>query len=191
KPALLSVKADLSGMRDNWGGSWGEGLDYDYDWYNSSGLSGSANTTMFGGAVAVGHRFAPWLRCEGEGILTTGSESVMTLTGQVYVDFPLRGTSLKPYVNVGAGNAWYKNDKPDVDANALCWSLGTGCAYALTERLSLDVSYRYFRMGDMELSLGSSRESETETSYSWSESSYSGTVKLSSHVLLAGLRYTF
>jgi|GEM_PF-345625 len=102
------------------------------------------------------------------------------------------GTALTPYIGGGIGWGFvnYKNtramlegvtydsftDKKDVTNFA--WSVGAGVSYALSERLALDIGYRYVDAGDMKVSASGGEP-------------LSGTSAIASHDVMVGIRYEF
>ena len=73
----------------------------------------------------------------------------------VYYDF-FPYTWFTPFVNAGIG---YTNNKltirntsvdvtHNIKANSFTWSLGAGISAKITNRLNMDLGYRYYDMGD-------------------------------------------
>ncbi len=91
----------------------------------------------------------------------SGKLSSHSLMANIYYDIPL-GRSITPYVGAGLGvvyhnlsdllwvdaasNAWTIAGKEEVN---LAWSLMAGAAYQVTDRITLDVGYRYIDMGSV------------------------------------------
>ena len=102
---------------------------------------------------------------------------------------------LRPYVTAGIGYARNKLGTVELNLPAtavrlpiggatkgnLAWSAGLGVGYAMTNRLTLDVGYRYIDLGDIEAS------SQT---LPFNFGPYSGaTGKLRAHEITVGLRF--
>ena len=116
---------------------------------------------------------------------STGTASTTALLANLFHDFET-GTPLTPYVGGGIGYAWSSLDNYGVRAapNALddedagfAWQLGAGLGYAVTERATVSLDYRYF----------STSADATSNVFSAVESE----VDLDSHTVMLGLRYRF
>ncbi len=78
---------------------------------------------------------ADWAGLDGDGHLTT-------VLGNLYFDIPLDG-ALTPYLGAGAGYGWASgNDE------GFAFALMAGVDFALTDRLSADLGYRYRQVLD-------------------------------------------
>ena len=96
----------------------------------------------------------------------------------VYYDF-FPYTWFTPFVNAGVGYSsnklTIKNNSVDttlnVKANSFTWSLGAGISAKITNRLNMDVGYRYYDMGDGELNI------------------YNGKTETTDHEVYMGFRY--
>ncbi len=82
---------------------------------------------------------------------------IQALMVNAYYDFDT-GTKLKPYVSAGLGyshikekasvsNQYAKETAKD-SKDSLAWSLGIGASYALSEKTTLELGYRYTDYGD-------------------------------------------
>ena len=115
--------------------------DLTADWMFGSSFRGSTNGFCTGGTVA----------CTST---DTSSYSAMLLLANAYVDI---GTwhGVTPYVGAGIGGAWVKWDtlhNSDLDGDfyhqggkgwRFAYALMAGASYCLTDRVKLDVGYRY------------------------------------------------
>jgi outer membrane protein OmpA-like peptidoglycan-associated protein/outer membrane protein W len=117
-------------------------LDFDNNWMASGG---------------VGYAFSNGFRLEGELAYRNNdfedSDTEVTAKSamlNLYYDFN-RGGRLEPYVGVGVG---YANVDPDIafheDDSGFAYQALAGVAIGLTERLDLDIGYRYFRVDDLD-----------------------------------------
>ena len=94
----------------------------------------------------------------------------------VYYDF-FPDFWFTPFVNAGAGYTRHRLDfnnktidqRYSAKDNNFTWSLGAGVSAKLTNRLNLDVGYRYYDMGDL--------------------SELNGKTDVTDHEIYAGLRY--
>jgi opacity protein-like surface antigen len=103
------------------------------------------------------------------------------------------GTAFTPYIGIGAGIANIKSKAahdygdpggPTVVSgsertNNFAWNTSLGGTYAFNKNLSFDVSYRYTDFGNLDGILTSP------------VAAYKSKAKLSSHEVLAGIRYSF
>ena len=111
----------------------------------------------------------------------TGDTTSLSVLVNGYYDFDTGGP-YKPFVSAGLGYAKFDiNDfnfvgsgLPSVndDDTVFAYQLGGGVGYALNERVSIDIKYRYFGTTDPEF------DTTTTTEYS-------------SHNFLAGVRSSF
>lgn len=137
---------------------------------------------------AVGYRYEHW-RAELEYIWRKKNEKNVTEFSKVnfksqsymfvvYYDF-FPYTWFTPFVNAGIGYSnnklTIKNNSVDttlnVKANSFTWSLGAGISAKITNRLNMDVGYRYYDMGDGELNI------------------YNGKTETTDHEVYMGFRY--
>lgn len=114
------------------------------------------------------------------------SQSLM-LNG--YYDFK-NGSKYTPYVSAGIGATHVKNKQTAVHANETAsdsdndftWSAGVGVAYAVSQNVALDLSYKYIDAGKYEFNYPTRGNS----------GNYDRTnVKLSSNEYSLGIRYQF
>ncbi|MBN2428386.1 MAG: porin family protein [Deltaproteobacteria bacterium] len=134
---------------------------------------------VFGAGVGLGYYLTKNLRAEieyfyrdtfeynkrptNDGIANANQElKTQTLMAQVFYDIPNR-TPLTPSVFAGAGIAYHETD---ADAQLLiapfftyqgsnsetefAWNIGLGAGYALTDRMAIDLMYRYISLGEVE-----------------------------------------
>ncbi|MBR5154761.1 MAG: porin family protein [Alphaproteobacteria bacterium] len=114
---------------------------------------------------AIGYRHEHW-RAELEYVWRKKNEKKLTEFSKagfksqsymfvVYYDF-FPYTWFTPFVNAGIG---YTNNKltirntsvdntDNIKANSFTWSLGAGISAKITNRLNMDLGYRYYDMGD-------------------------------------------
>ncbi len=137
---------------------------------------------------AIGYRHEHW-RAELEYIWRKKNEKNVTEFSRVnfksqsymfvvYYDF-FPYTWFTPFVNAGVGYSsnklTIKNNSVDttlnVKANSFTWSLGAGISAKITNRLNMDVGYRYYDMGDGELNI------------------YNGKTETTDHEVYMGFRY--
>lgn len=138
-------------------------------------VAGDERQRFVTGAVGFGYAYGNGWRTEGEYTLrrsdtyTSGSSSFATsfnnhdvssqrLMLNVYRDLALaQGWTL--YGSAGAGLArltsggWQGNESRRYDSATrigLAWSLGAGVSYAASQRMTLDLGYRYVDMGSTE-----------------------------------------
>ncbi len=142
-------------------------------------LSDSKSNGRLGGAIAVGYNFMPNfsqpLRAEleygiygrnsmtshNDDLTVTSKFGVQTLLVNGYWDFA-RFTSFVPYVGVGAGLA-IMHDKTSVAYKTLrgmnsendavfAAQVGLGCSWEMTDRIALDLGYRYLMIANTQTS---------------------------------------
>lgn len=146
-------------------------------------------------AAAVGYDFGD-MRLEGElsylssdvdSILDVPTEDIgiddyeMSLTSLMangYYDIDLNAAGISPYLMGGIGitiadaKLEYDNITYEGDETYFAFQLGTGVGIAVSDKLDLDLGYRYFRPTGIEVE-----------EYNWEAS-------ISVHKFMAGLRYT-
>ena len=142
-------------------------------------VTGISKTSGTGGSVAAGYRINPYFRGEAEiayAVSADNQDQLPMIMGQFYGDYPIEDTPLMPYIGVGFGGSWYKDEDFSDYLNTGCYSISLGCAFAVTERLSFDVSYRYLQTGTFK---GKMRDG---TSLNF---------KLRANAFVAGVQYNF
>ncbi|MDR1361550.1 MAG: outer membrane beta-barrel protein [Rickettsiales bacterium] len=105
-------------------------------------------------------------------------------------------SAFTPYIGAGialahiAGNTEYKSltapgagTAGDIKSDNFGWNVGAGVAYAITEALSADLSYRYSNLGSV--------KDELKGYGAFAGNNYDMEAKLSSHEVLLGVRYAF
>ena len=128
---------------------------YEYKW--------DVDDNVFGGSIALGV-FTPLengaFRTEVEytknaeaektnfSIIKAKAETQAVLAN-LYYDINT-GSKLTPYIGAGIGGAKVKFSVEDEseDKTTFAWQIGAGIAYALTDKLSLDMGYRFIHYGD-------------------------------------------
>ena len=118
------------------------------------------------------------------GLPLSGDVTATSLFLNFYYDF-VNSSKFTPYLTAGVGRTWLKvddfsitipgvgtfNDSGSYSDNVFAYQVGAGIGYAVTDSITLDLSYRYF---------------ETQ------KADFDGTeAKLSSHNLLIGGRFGF
>ena len=126
--------------------------------YGSASATGRENFT--GLTAAIGYRVSQQFRCEGEfGYVSKNNVDITTLMGQFYMDFPIANSPVQPYVNVGFGGVWYEEPFTKVyldgPLSGACLNMGAGCAFKVSERLSIDIAYRYFQTSKLKFDVES------------------------------------
>ena len=94
------------------------------------------------------------------------SQSLMLM---VYYDF-LPYTWFTPFVNAGVGYTWNKLNigiplvgaNYRVKGNNFTWALGAGISAKITNRLNMDIGYRYLNMGDLDTLNGKTETTDQE-----------------------------
>jgi outer membrane protein OmpA-like peptidoglycan-associated protein len=166
--ALMSTAAGAAHATEGWYGraDVGYSIDGQLDVDQSSEDIGLDNDWME--SIGVGYAFSHGFRVEGEfshrfNDVETNTE---VLDGDVrawaamfnlYYDFN-RGGRLEPYVGLGVGAARLNasavfnagNDEFDDDDTVAAYQAMAGVAIGLTDRLDLDIGYRYFYAPDAE-----------------------------------------
>lgn len=124
------------------------------------------------------------------------SVSLQTLMFNAWIDIPT-GTAFTPYLGGGAGFGFvnYKTRLGSVDTQGVeessyesgssnetnfAWSLGGGVAYDITTNWTVDLGYRYIDAGKASVSY-------RDEDGTWGKSK----VKVQSHDIMLGVRYTF
>jgi len=164
---------------------------------------GGYSDSLFGGAIAIGYDFKPRfevpVRLEFEySILSSFEDSealspTINVTGKfdtqvffinTYYDFH-NTSKFTPYIGVGIGMSLVDTK---IDANGInifpsntetnfAWNIGTGISYAFTDKMSVDLAYRYVQLGD----------GETKTI----AQSFIKADSIDAHQIMLGFRYTF
>ncbi len=136
------------------------GYDDEESSYSIPGYTSSVEfDDDFLGGAGFGYDYANGWRTELEAFYRTneassyyGSESIDALSAMVniFYDF-LPDTSFQPYVGVGLGVA---NVEPDSgpDDTAFAWQALVGFGMPISERLTFDAAYRYFRADELDFS---------------------------------------
>lgn len=180
EPATGGLGGDLKN-----GAAFGLGVGYRFDF----GLRADAvvsHRPNFKLQSNVGDRF-------GNSGTAESKVSALTAMVNVYYDLPLGGP-FTPFVGAGVGiarnhidsvtyrlNGGFLDIEESRTRSTLAWALMAGGAYALTDRLSLEVSYRYLDAGDVKTS-GSLRAGGSAPALS---------SDLRLHEVLAGVRWSF
>jgi len=103
-----------------------------------------------------------------------GDLSVLSLMGNGYLDFNVNPT-VKPYVMAGIGMANVALDSNDLDVDdddtVFAYQVGAGVGFALNNKVTLDLSYRYMGTEDANID--------------------GADVEYGSHNILAGVRVQF
>jgi OOP family OmpA-OmpF porin len=132
--------------------------------------------------LGVGYAFGPGLRLEGElsyrtNELDTFPADVTTTSAMLnaYYDFN-RGGRFEPYLGLGIGatDVEFDGTPEDVDVGA-AWQAMAGVAIGLTDRLDLDIGYRYFQGIELE----------------WDDGISSGDFDYTHQAVTVGLRWQF
>lgn len=119
--------------------------------------------------------------------------SALTVMLNVYYDLPLEGR-FTPFVGAGLGFARNRIGSVDYTLNGafldvesghtetnFAWALMAGGSYAVTDRIALEVGYRYLDAGEL----------KTSGSLAFGGSVPALTSDLRSHEVMASLRYSF
>jgi opacity protein-like surface antigen len=112
----------------------------------------------------------------GGSVSVDGDVSALTFLANGYIDFATGGP-LTPYITAGIG---YSNVDAEIegeseDDNLFTYQLGVGVGYAVSEKMTLDLRYRYLGFED----------------YEYSDAYGSLSAEVSSHNITAGLRFAF
>ncbi len=96
--------------------------------------------------------------------------SVWSFMANGYLDYNMKGKGFSPYVmgGVGFADASIHSDSGDYGDTVFAWQVGAGVGIKATEKVAVDVGYRYFKPSDV----------------SWNGNEYS----LASHNVVAGIR---
>jgi OmpA-OmpF porin, OOP family len=120
----------------------GPSVDLDEDWMAGIGA---------GYALANGFRLEGELSYRNNELDAVGAPEATAWAGMIngYYDFN-RGGGWEPYVGVGVGYGSLDISGAPDEESSWAWQAMAGVAVPLTERLDLDVGYRFFRMEDVE-----------------------------------------
>ncbi|MFZ4525460.1 MAG: outer membrane protein [Chlorobium sp.] len=116
---------------------------------------------------------------DGAGVLhpMTGSASVLSFMANGYRDFVIKDSGVSPYVTAGFGLAKIKGEGEDgestADKSVFAWQLGAGVGIKASDKVVVDLGYRYFKPSKIKSNDGSDEST------------------LSISNFLAGVRYTF
>jgi opacity protein-like surface antigen len=145
-------------------------------------ITNALDDTGWGGQLAIGHRFGV-VRIEAEigrthtvarryivtspisnDLPQTGGDTVTRFMANAYVDIPISGTGIRPYLGAGIGDAIVhvttKASKPfgpptaptqliDDKPNGFAWQAIAGIAVPLSPSVALTAQYRYFDAGTL------------------------------------------
>ena len=77
--------------------------------------------------------------------------STVYLLGNLWFDLDT-GSALTPYIGGGVGIGWasidYDGDSDPWSGSGFAYQVGVGIKYAVTDSMSLDLGYRYMRLGN-------------------------------------------
>lgn len=170
-------------------GNLGIAIPIDFDATDSTGTSNIESDNGLAIGVAAGYDFGNNMRAEGEiayqkndlakatagGVSNniTGDMSSLALLLNGYYDFK-NESSLTPFISAGLGAVKVETNDTTNDDNdtVFAYQFSAGAGYALSEKVTLDVKYRYLRAAEADLG-GSTIEG------------------YSSHNLYAGVRVAF
>ncbi|NTW82033.1 MAG: porin family protein [Chlorobiaceae bacterium] len=102
--------------------------------------------------------------------VTDENISIWSFMANGYLDYDMKDEGISPFIMAGLGYAsvsdnWTGGSSSD---GAFAWQIGAGLGIKASDKVTFDVSYRYFKTGDVTL--------------------HSDTVTTGSHNILAGLR---
>lgn len=110
-------------------------------------------------AVGVKQVLMPGLAVRGEleydftngFVLNDGDSDVWfrsnTMLANAYLDMKT-ATGLTPYIGAGAGYQWNHISSDSDNPHSFAWQVGGGVSYALCDKMSLDLGYRYLSSMD-------------------------------------------
>ncbi len=171
--AATLVASGASAQDSGWYGA----IDLGYHWSDDSTVEAGAGGTFnvdpddtWMGAARLGYRLSPHWRVELEGAYRPGEIpanggfpdggdfEVWSLMGNVIVDLIPDG-DLSPFIGLGAGIAAAQADAVSVPAVILddsdttwAWQAIAGVTAKATDRINVDLTYRYFQTGDFDFS---------------------------------------
>jgi OmpA-OmpF porin, OOP family len=172
--AATLVASGASAQDTGWYGAVDLGYHWSDDIKVDTALLGPASVDpddTWMGAARLGYRLSPHWRVELEGAYRPGdipegallsgggTAEVFSLMGNVLFDF-LPDGDLSPFVGVGAGIAGLQADANDPPTNAFivddsdsawAWQAIAGFSAKATDRVNVDLTYRYFQTGDFSL----------------------------------------
>ncbi|MEZ6024235.1 MAG: outer membrane beta-barrel protein [Hyphomonadaceae bacterium] len=160
--ALMAGVASKAEATEGWYGRAEVGYSVDGE-FTSFGSSDAYEDDWMGDA-AFGYAFQNGFRTEGElayrsNELFGDDIEVTSLMGNLYYDFNRDGR-FRPYVGagVGVGHIEFFGE----DDTGFAWQVMAGIGIPLSERLTLDLGYRHFEMGEAELELDGPTDVEYE-----------------------------
>ena len=123
-----------------------------YQWGETTKIKGNS----LSGALAVGYKFLPYFRAEGE-VSTFGGDvkdndgnddgsiDVTMFKALGYFDIPIPNSPVAPFVMLGLGYVNYKEDWSDMsyDGTAMSFDFGLGVGVSVTKNFTVDASWRY------------------------------------------------
>ncbi|TLU82244.1 MAG: porin family protein [Chlorobium sp.] len=103
--------------------------------------------------------------------ISGSSISMWTFMANGYIDYTIKDLEIAPYLMAGLGLAAVQGNDTSTTKNdsVLAWQLGAGISFKASEKVSIDLGYRYFAAGDAKLD--------------------ADTFSISSHNIIAGIRY--
>jgi len=80
--------------------------------------------------------------------------AMTTLMANGYLDYNMKNSDVSPYVmaGLGASNVTLKNDFSSDSDTSFAWQLGAGVGIKASEKVTVDVGYRYLSPSDISVS---------------------------------------
>lgn len=99
------------------------------------------------------------------------SISMWTFMANGYLDYTIKDSDITPYLMAGLGLAAVEGNDTFTTKNdsVLAWQVGAGVGFKASDKVSIDLGYRYFAAGDAKLD--------------------ADIFSISSHNIIAGIRY--
>lgn len=162
-----------------------EGSEFDLD--NNWMVSGAVGTRLSNGLRVEGE--LAYRQNELEDVGDVEVEVVSLLANAIW-DFN-RGGRFQPYVGVGAGVGRLQIDEIDAEDTGFAWQVMAGVGVPLSERMTLDIGYRYFAMPNIDLEYGRCYEDARVTAQY--ENGYGCEIEAdyTHQAVLVGLRWQF
>lgn len=135
---------------DKPGGTVEDGIEYDtgYGLNGAVGLDGG----MYRVEGAIGYQVNGVKTFDGDPE-TDVDVSALTFMANGYVDIPMNGAGVEPYLMAGIGVASvsFNDDSEGIDDSdtVLAYQFGGGLAFDATPNVTVDIGYRYFLTGDV------------------------------------------
>ncbi len=96
----------------------------------------------------LGYQSNPVYKKSG-GAISGSDLSLLSAMANGYRDFSMGSSNISPYLMAGLGGARVDVTAGGVNQNVFAWQIGTGAGLKVSDRVTLDLSGRYYKTGDV------------------------------------------